>query len=54
MKNKRVKFKHKVWFSASLFVTSGYVMDCNTNPNRWVIRTVEGLVRLSPNDLILS
>ena len=54
MTNKRVEFKYKVWFSASLFVTSGYVTDCDTNPNRWVIRTSEGLVRLSPSDLILN
>lgn len=52
--NKRVEFKYKVWFSASLFVTSGYVTDCDTNPNTWVIRTSLGLVRLSPDDLIIN
>ena len=54
MLNKRVEFKYKVWFSASLYVTSGYVVDCDTNPNKWLIRTVEGFVRLNPSDLILS
>ncbi len=54
MKNKRVEFKYRVWFSASLFSTSGYVIDCDTDPNRWVIETSNGIVRLSPSDLIIS